>query len=221
MSSSKGDFSVRKVSIAITTFNRAHLVARAVRSALAQISLGLSLEIIVVDDGSDDGTSTVLESFGDNITVIRLDENRGVGVASQVALDKCSGEYFVRLDSDDYLAAGFCFATVPILATNPTLSLVSSDLLMIDDDERSLWIESRQSSAKFLEYGAGVLSRAEVLREVGGYPPLRLGEDRQLFTAILDRGFERFHLPVPYYRRRIHSGNLSAGRPGSRESVTQ
>ena len=66
-----------KVSLIITTFNRPHLLARAVESAL---QAGGDLEVIVVDDGSSDETASVCRAL-DGIKYLRLDRNQGVAGA--------------------------------------------------------------------------------------------------------------------------------------------
>jgi glycosyltransferase involved in cell wall biosynthesis len=93
---------VPEVSIIIPTFNRARFLAGAVDSALAQ---GSGVEVIVVDDGSTDGTDAILASFGERIRV--LDQpNRGPGAARNLGAEQAAGEFLFFLDSDDLLQPG-------------------------------------------------------------------------------------------------------------------
>jgi glycosyltransferase involved in cell wall biosynthesis len=93
------------VSIIIPTYNRAGLVPRAIDSALGQTFA--SLDVIVVDDGSTDGTSDALRRYDDEprVRVVRLDRNRGVTAAKNVGLANVSSRatYVGFLDSDDTL----------------------------------------------------------------------------------------------------------------------
>jgi glycosyltransferase involved in cell wall biosynthesis len=92
------------VSIAITTYNRANLVGRAIESVVKQSYK--NLELVVVDDGSTDDTQAVLRLFADQddrIKIVHSSENLGVNGAKNKALDSVSGEYTALLDSDDEL----------------------------------------------------------------------------------------------------------------------
>lgn len=94
-----------KVTLIIPTYNRAHLLPRALNSALQQDYP--ALDIIVVDDGSTDHTLQVLEPYLRNprIRLIRHDHNRGVTAAKNTGLDHLPADtvYFGILDSDDRL----------------------------------------------------------------------------------------------------------------------
>lgn len=86
------------VSAIIPTFNRERTVARSVRSALAQ-TYG-NLEVIVVDDGSSDGTLDALREFEGRIVVLQQ-PNGGPSKARNLGASKASGEILAFLDSDD------------------------------------------------------------------------------------------------------------------------
>lgn len=87
------------ISVVIPTYNRREKVVRAVRSALAQE--GVSVEVIIVDDGSTDGTFDALNrEFGDRVMVLRQ-VNAGVSAARNRGIDAASAEWVAFLDSDD------------------------------------------------------------------------------------------------------------------------
>lgn len=88
------------VSIAIPTFNSAQWLAVAIESALGQT--WPQKEVLVLDDGSTDGTATVLAGFGDRIRWERT-ENRGVNHARNRLLQMARGEWMQYLDADDFL----------------------------------------------------------------------------------------------------------------------
>ena len=86
------------VSVIIPTYNRAHCLGRAVDSVLGQTFT--DFELIVVDDGSTDGTGELLEAYGERIRVIRQ-ANRGVSAARNAGILSSRGEWIALLDSDD------------------------------------------------------------------------------------------------------------------------
>ena len=87
-----------KISVVIPTYNRQAYLKAAVESVLAQ-TYG-DFEVIVVDDGSTDGTARVASSFGPKVRYI-LQENRQVGAARNNGIRNSGGEYIALLDSDD------------------------------------------------------------------------------------------------------------------------
>jgi glycosyltransferase involved in cell wall biosynthesis len=89
---------IPRVSVIIPTFNRAHCVAGSIESVLAQTFQ--ELEVIVVDDGSTDDTTAILERFGQRIRVIRQD-NRGVSAARNAGIRVARATWIAFQDSDD------------------------------------------------------------------------------------------------------------------------
>jgi O-antigen/teichoic acid export membrane protein/glycosyltransferase involved in cell wall biosynthesis len=89
------------VSVIIPACNAAATVATSVESVLAQ-TYG-NLEILVVDDGSQDGTAEVVRSLAgrDERVVLLQQPNRGVAMARNAAIERASGEYIAPLDADD------------------------------------------------------------------------------------------------------------------------
>ncbi len=89
-------------SVLITTYNRAGLVERCVRSCLRQTFT--DFEVLVVDDASTDGTVAALEALGEpRLRVIRHERNRGYVPARATAVAHARGEWVVMVDSDDEL----------------------------------------------------------------------------------------------------------------------
>lgn len=88
------------VSVVIPTHNRESVVNRSIRSALAQTHY--NLEVIVVDDGSTDGTADLLRSYRDErVRVLTLATNEGASAARNRGIEEAKGRYVGFLDSDD------------------------------------------------------------------------------------------------------------------------
>ena len=91
------------LSILVPTYNNAAYIEESIRSALEQ-KTEYSFEIIVVNDGSTDGTKEKLNAFAAYANVIIINQpNGGVSAARNTALDRAMGEYVLFLDGDDIL----------------------------------------------------------------------------------------------------------------------
>ena len=90
-----------KVSVIIPTYNRSNVLPRAIDSVLNQKYD--HVEIIVVDDGSDDNTSEIINKYRKSIEYIQFKKNRGANAARNAGIKYSTGEYIAFLDSDDEL----------------------------------------------------------------------------------------------------------------------
>lgn len=112
-----------RVSVAIPTWNRAHLVGRAIRSALAQTFQ--DFELWVVDDGSTDGTSQVVAEVADSrVAYVRHAENGGISRARNTAIRMARGEWMAFLDDDNEWAADYLERQLAVAASRPGAGLV-------------------------------------------------------------------------------------------------
>lgn len=105
------------VSVIIPTFNRAQKVTRAISSVLYQNFT--DYEIIVVDDGSSDGTREALAPFGQHIRLLSHTENLGVSAARNTGIGASRSPLIALLDSDDYWLPEKLFAQVNFFNTHP------------------------------------------------------------------------------------------------------
>ena len=92
------------ISVVIPLYNKEKEIARTLRSVLAQTSQ--PLEIIVVDDGSTDGSAARVEEIGSPLIRLIRQENRGVSAARNRAMQEACGEYAALLDGDDTWGTG-------------------------------------------------------------------------------------------------------------------
>ena len=121
-----------RVSIIIPTFNREKFIGAAVRSILDQTFQ--NFEIIVLDDGSDDGTKSIVEKFNSIKIKYVYQENSGRSHARNRALYLADGEYIAFLDSDDLYQPGKLELQVSFLDANPDISMVYTAAGCIDEE---------------------------------------------------------------------------------------
>jgi glycosyltransferase involved in cell wall biosynthesis len=187
-----------KVSVIIPTFNRRELVSKAVESVLAQ-TLAVE-EIIVVDDGSSDGTAEALEEkYGQRVTVIRQ-ANAGVSTARNRGLAQARGEFLAFLDSDDTWMPTKTEKQVRLLESDPRLGMVVCDIVRKDERGEVLFVTRRRDAIpedghalkwvlRLPSLGPpSVMLRREVYEQVGGFDPsLRTAEDVDFFLRVARR----------------------------------
>lgn len=109
------------ISVVIPCFNSRAWVSQAIDSVLAQQEV--SVDIVVVDDGSNDGSHEVLESYGSRIKIIHQ-ENSGVSKARQVGAAHASGDYVKFLDADDLVPAGILRTFLDVASKYPGEALI-------------------------------------------------------------------------------------------------
>ena len=112
------------ISTVIPTFDRASLVARAVRSVLGECREGD--EVIVVDDGSTDDTAQVVGGFGTRVRYLRI-EHAGAGAARNAGIAAAGGDFIAFLDSDDEWVPGKLSWQRAVMESRPEILFVFSD----------------------------------------------------------------------------------------------
>lgn len=204
------------VSVVIPSYNRADLIAETLESVLQQTYR--DLEIIVIDDGSTDGTRRVVEPFvRDNVRYV-WQENAERAASRNHGLRLASGEFIAFLDSDDLWLPFKVARHVEILRANSRIGLVYSDFMQIEGDGTE--VRSRRAGGRsgrvtgallrrnFIPFSTH-LARTALVREIGGFC-----EDRQLSGAEdwemcvrLSLRTEFAYDPVVTTKIRTHSGN--------------
>ncbi|MCB1968881.1 MAG: glycosyltransferase family 2 protein [Geminicoccaceae bacterium] len=149
------------VSIIVDNFNSERFIAEAIDSALAQDHD--RTEVIIVDDGSTDGSRGIIERYANRATIVLMPENGGQVSAINAAWPKAQYEIVIFLDGDDVLMP---FAASTIASYwQPGLSKMQYCLLSIDENHRSLG----HVAPKYPENLDTETIRREILR-TGSYP---------------------------------------------------
>lgn len=128
-----------KVSIVIPAYNREQYLGMAVRSVLDQTYS--DLELIIVDDGSTDGTLDIAQQFAledDRVRVLTDSVNRGAAWALKTGFEAARGEYLGQVDSDDILEARAVELTVAVLDDDIGCGLVFTNYVDIDENGKKL-----------------------------------------------------------------------------------
>lgn len=214
-----------EVSVVIPAYNRRSLIAEAIESVLAQTLP--AREIIVVDDGSTDGTADIVAArFGTAVRIERLERNLGISAARNHGWRVATGELVALLDSDDAWLPGKLAAQVPqfenanVLAAHARATIV--DQAGAPMPRRNSRYERAFRAAVARGYGysgitfpwttmlpSATVVRRNVLEELGGYDErLRDFEDWDLAWRIAARGRIAVNRDI-FVRYRRHAGNTT------------
>jgi glycosyltransferase involved in cell wall biosynthesis len=185
-----GDSDQPLVSVVIACYNGERYLQETIESALAQSHP--RVEVIVVDDGSTDGSSKIAQKFP--VRYIHQ-ENSGLTESRNLGTRVSRGDYVVFLDADDRLRPEALETGLRVIAERPECAMTVGDHLFISSDGSHL-SDSRKAclpsshyeellKSNFIEMISSVLFRRSVLLEIGGFDPtLRVAEDYELYLRI-------------------------------------
>src|ERR671921_856973 len=210
-----------KVSVVVPCYNQARFLGEAIQSVLSQ---GYTdFEIIVVDDGSKDGTEEVASGYAKEDSRVRLirRENGGLAEARNRGLAESGGEYVVFLDSDDRLVGEALEVGVRELEAHPGCAFVSGICRKITADGSIVpgWEQFRVRDDPYLEllrscpvYVPAVMYRRFVFEAVGNFDTsLKAAEDYDLYYRVLERSPVYCHDTLVAEIRR-HEANMTRDR---------
>ena len=204
------------VSVVIPAYNHVQYIGECIDSVLSQDHA--AIEVIVVDDGSTDGTLERLQGYGERIRLLTQQGGRQAR-ARNLALGVARGDLVAFLDSDDRYRPGRIRAAVQAFRDDPSAALVWSDYRRIDAGGQVLqvcrWQPRDPSFARELIAGNTICNatatvRRSVLDEVGGFDE-RVPRvcDGAAWYQIAARGHRFVHLPLPLLDYRAHGANDS------------
>jgi glycosyltransferase involved in cell wall biosynthesis len=164
-------------------------------------------EVIVINDASTDLTSYALSQFHNEIKVIENAKNCGLPYSLNRGIEIATGEYIVRLDSDDYVNENYLIFLYETLAQNhPDCRVVSCDYFLVDDKEKFL----ERKFFKDEPIGCALMMHKTVFREIGLYNEEFLRhEDKELHSRLISNNIKVYNLPLVLYRYRMHDSNIT------------
>lgn len=208
---------VPAISVIVPCYNHVAFLRECIDSILLQDCS--EKEIIVVDDGSTDGSAELLRSYGDRIVLI---EQRGgrQARARNLALAVARGEYVAFLDSDDRYLPGRLTSALDVLTSSSDVDVVWTDFRRVDQGGRvrgeCRWRQAGGDFRRVLIAGnpmcnATVTVRRSVLDEIGGFDErVPRACDAAAWYQIAARGGRFVHLDRLTVDYREHGGNDSS-----------
>ena len=203
--------STARVTIGIPCFNAARWIAASVESALAQT--WPEKEVIVVDDGSTDGSTGILEKFGAAIRLVRTD-HRGGNHARNEALRHATGEWLQFLDADDYLEPEKLARQFAEADGGAAADVIYSPTWMEDTRtghrERGVLDPTRDLYVQWITWQlpqtGGCLWRRSALDSLGGWKESQpCCQEHELYLRALQAGLRFVFAPTPHAVYRLWS----------------
>ena len=199
------------ISVVIPVYNRKDFIEDALNNILSQNYP--AIEIIVVDDGSTDGTEAVVRQFPFDIRFFRQ-KNEGPGPARNRGIKDTTGELIAFLDSDDLWPENNLEMLVNEMVQDPQLDVVHGYAQVMEYSTEDRDYEFRGSPKDVFDFflGAG-LYRKRVFTEVGLFDPeLRYSEDVDWYNRAQELGKKLRRIDAVTLFVRRHPGNMTRGR---------
>lgn len=200
------------ISVVIPAFNAEPYLAEAIQSVLAQGIPGI--QVVVVDDGSTDGTAEVAAGFGAQVALIRQ-PNAGIGAARNAGVERAVGNFLAFLDADDVWPAGSLASRLAVLDADAEADGVFGSVQEFRDGGEDL--PSKAGGVA----GALLVRRAkyEVVGRFG--QDLRVGEFIDWMARAQEAGLKFRSVPDVVLRRRLHGANTGLVQRDARVEYTR
>ena len=215
-----------KISVIMSVYNNKKYLAEAIDSILMQTFK--HFELVIIDDGSIDGASEILEKYAlkdRRILLIKNKTNIGLIKSLNKALKIAKGEYIARMDGDDICFPSRFQIQVKYLNENPNISLVYSDTMLIDKNSQDVCRSRRPQSVKKVLLNLGrynfiphptVMFRRSILSIVGEYNELcKNYEDRDLWIRMRDSGLSFGYINEVLLKYRLNPKSVNAKKDES------
>jgi len=212
-----------ELSIVVNAYNTERFIAACLRSIFA-LEDAPTMEVIVIDDCSTDGTEQVVRSFDDSrLIYLRNEVNLNAAASVNIAMAKARGRYIARIDSDDEYRPHYLKQTLPLLRENSNVGLVYGDVAYIDEAGRlnggTGGVASRRQGRPAIANelvplmydnfipAATMLARRETWQDVLPVPEGRNFCD-WYWTLNMARGWDFAFVDAILANYRLHPGNM-------------
>lgn len=211
-----------EISVIMSVYNGGSFLKQAIESILNQEFQ--NFDFIIVNDGSDDDTSKILDEYSkidERIKVINNEEKRGLTFSLGLAIAKSNAPFFARMDADDLSLPDRLGKQLDFVKNNPEVAVVSSNAIVIDGNGREVKKVTLPPDNLFVRllprrnlfvHGSTMIRRAS-FDIIGGYnKKFLLAQDYDLFLRFLKNGYKLANLSDYLYELRSNPGSLSVKR---------
>lgn len=212
--------------VVMPLYNQADLVGQALASVLSQTYR--NVEVIVIDDGSTDGSAEIAKAVADSRVRFVHQPNQGVSVARNTGIELATSEYIALIDSDDRWQPTFLERNIRFAQCHPAVSTVYTNVIVdrairprIDsslcpEGIISDYFRSVLRCHKHLGTPSAVVAKKAALRDVGGFPAgVQYSEDHDLWMRLAWIGQVGFIAePLSLYRNNACGAMSRRAREG-------
>jgi len=205
------------ITIYIVNKNYARFLEKSIKSALEQSYK--NIELIIVDDNSNDNSKKIIEKYGKLKSVKFLFNKKSIGLikSSNIAIKLAGGKYVLRIDADDYLDKNAILLMYNEIKKFNNTAIIFPDYYIVDKKSNILSHEKQLDyKKKFIEYkpilAAGCLIKKSCLLEVNLYDERFKNQDGYDLWYKIIKNYKIRHLPMPLFYYRRHSKNLTTDK---------
>ncbi len=187
-------------SVLLCTFNRAHLLPRALDSLLIQHET--DWEALIIDDGSTDRTAEVVQPYlrqAPNLHYVQQ-ENRGLALSRNAGARLAKGKFLTFLDSDDWFAPDHLATRRKVIEQHPCANFLHGGVQIIGDP----YVADRENPAVRVHLDQCIIDATFVIRRrlffrLGGFPALAYSAGNALFQRAVQAGVKPVKVNAPTY----------------------
>lgn len=205
-----------KISVILPTYNAEKHLREAIGSLLAQTFQ--DVEILIIDDGSSDGTLQILKTYSDPRIKILHGPQKGISAALNMGLDRAQGIYVARMDADDISLPRRFEKQAEFMDAHPNIGICGTDIEAFERQNSNVWnyFPDAADTKTMLLFGCAlahptVMIRLSIFKEFGlRYDESYLGsEDFELWNRAMEFT-DICSIPEVLVRYRLHEGQASA-----------
>jgi glycosyltransferase involved in cell wall biosynthesis len=202
------------VTVIIPFCNNARYLDAAIRSVVGQTHV--HIELVLVDDGSCDGSAVVAQRHAPPARYIRR-ENGGAGAARNTGVDGSSGEFIAFCDADDIWMPTKLERQLAVFGQDPGVNAVFTGVREFEETERPPGSRRRPRERVPGALPSALLIRRSAFEQVGRFAEdLRIGEWADWYVRMRESGLREHWLSEVLVARRLHGENASFLRPEAR-----
>jgi glycosyltransferase involved in cell wall biosynthesis len=205
------------ISVILPVYNAERYLKKSIKSVLDQTYY--NIELIIIDDGSEDSSSSIIENFKDDRIKYYIHSHQGLIAQLNFGLQEASGKYIARMDADDIGDLNRLAIQSAFLEEHPDIQLVSTNYNYIDANDKIISHKIMPENHEDIEYmmpilnsicHAGMLTYKDAIINAGAYSEkFVLVEDQDLFLRMISKGIKMYNIQKPLYLYRLKKNRLS------------